>query len=174
MVFAQAEFTRRAQHALALDAAQLAQLDEERLAVFTRRKLGADEGARHLDADTRIGRTAHDVQQGALPHVDLAHAQAIGIRVLHGFLDFADHDARERRRHRTALFDFEAAHGERFGQCGAVEGRVAELAQPGFRELHLFDLDLVFLSVEGRACSYWNCERKRRSPSKKRRRSFTP
>ena len=47
---------------------------------------------RHLDADARIRRAADDVQQRALPHVDLAHAQAVGVRMLHGFLDLADHD----------------------------------------------------------------------------------
>jgi hypothetical protein len=48
---------------------------------------------RHLDAHPCIGRTTDDVQQAALPCIDLAHAQAIGIGVLHGLPDFADHDA---------------------------------------------------------------------------------
>ena len=52
----------------------------------------ADQGARHLDAHARVRRAADDVEQGALPHVHLAHAQAVGIGVLDGFLDFADHD----------------------------------------------------------------------------------
>ena len=42
--------------------------------------------------------------------------------------------------------------------------RIAELAQPGFGELHA-------RAVVGR---HANCGRKRRSPSKNRRRSFTP
>ncbi len=48
--------------------------------------------ARHPDAHARIGRAAHDVEQGALPHVDLAHAQAVGVGVLDGLLDLADDD----------------------------------------------------------------------------------
>ena len=45
VVVAELELARRAQHALALDAAQLAQLDQEGLAVFARRQLGADQRA---------------------------------------------------------------------------------------------------------------------------------
>ena len=164
VVVAELELARRAQHALALDAAQLAELDEEGLAVVARRQLGADQRQRHLDADARVGRAAHDVEQGALPRVDLAHAQAIGVGMLHRFLDLADHDLGEGRRHRPALFDLEAAHRERLGQFGAGKRRVAELAQPGLWKLHLVVLVLV----------YWNWLRKRRSPSKNRRRSFTP
>ncbi len=42
VVFRQLQFARRAQHALRLDAAQLADLDFERLAVLARRQHGAD------------------------------------------------------------------------------------------------------------------------------------
>ena len=45
------QLARRAQHALALDATQLAELDAQRLAaLLDRRQLGADQRARHLHA----------------------------------------------------------------------------------------------------------------------------
>ena len=63
VIFRQLQLARRAQHALALDAAQLRQLDRERLAArFRRRQLRADERDRHLDARRHIRRAAHDVE----------------------------------------------------------------------------------------------------------------
>jgi hypothetical protein len=66
MVVRKFQFARRAQHAEALDAAQLADADLERLAVVTRRQLGADQRQRHADADTRVRRTADDLQRPVL------------------------------------------------------------------------------------------------------------
>ena len=73
VVIVQLQFFGRAQHALAFHAAQLAQLDQKRFAIFTRRQLGADQRARHFDADTRIGRTADDIEQSASAYIDLAN-----------------------------------------------------------------------------------------------------
>ena len=136
VVFAELEFARRAEHALALDATQLAELDQEGLAILTGRQLGPHQRAGHLDADARVGRTADDVEQRIPADVDLAYAQAVRVGMLHGLLDLADDDAAERRRHGASLFDFEAAHGERLGQFGTGQRRVAELAQPGLGKLH--------------------------------------
>ena len=99
MVLAQLELARRAQHALALDAAQLAELDQERLAVLAGRQFGARPGRSGTLMPTRaFGAPQTMLSRRALPRVDLAHAQAVGVRVLGGFLDFADHDLGERRR----------------------------------------------------------------------------
>ena len=136
MVVGYLQLFGRAQHALAFHAAQLADFDQERFAVFTRRQFSPHHGARHTDAHAGIGRTTNNVQQGALPHVHLAHAQAVGVGVLHGFLDFTDHDFGERRSHRLELFHFKTRHGQGVGQLLGRQGRVAELAQPGFRKLH--------------------------------------
>ena len=181
VVFRQLELARRAQHALAFHAAQLAHLDEKRLAVITRRQFGTHQGAWHLDAHAGIGCATHDVQQGALPHIHLAHAQAVGIRVLDGFFDLAHNDLGERWGHGTQLLYFEARHGQRFSQFGRRQGRVAELAQPGFRKLHSRTLLYGRCAALGWPCAlrevgglYWNCDRKRMSPSKNRRRSLTP
>jgi hypothetical protein len=122
MVFRQLEFAGRAQHALAFHAAQLAHLDEERLAVVAGRQLGAHQRARHLDAHTRIGRATHDVEQGTLPHIHLAHAQAVRIGVLHGFLDFAHHNVGKGRRHGSQLFNLQAGHGQVSASSWVVSG----------------------------------------------------
>ncbi len=137
VVFAQLEFARRAQHALTFHATQLAQLDQERFAIITWRQLGAHQSARDLDAHARIGRTAHDVEQAALPHIHLAHAQAVGVGVLLAGFDFAHNDLGERRRHRLQFFNFQTSHGQGVGQLLAAQGRVAEGAKPGFGELHV-------------------------------------
>ena len=97
--------------------------------------LGATE--RHLDAGTRVRRTADDIEQGALPGVDLAHAQAVGVGMLNDFLDFADHDARERRRDRAQFFHLQPAHGEGVGNLLRGQRRIAEFTQPGLGKLHL-------------------------------------
>ena len=136
MVFGELELARRAQHALAFHAAQLADLDEEGLAVLAGRQFGAHQGAGHADAHARIGRAANDVEQLALTHVHLAHAQAVGVGVLLGVLDLAHHDLGERGRDGLQFFDLQPRHGQGVGQFLGGKRRVAELAQPGFRKLH--------------------------------------
>ena len=70
------------------------------------------------------------------PASDLAHAQAVGIGVLHRLDDLGDDHACERRRDGAGVFDLQPGHGQQLGQFGGGDGRVAELAQPGFGELH--------------------------------------
>jgi hypothetical protein len=131
------QFLGRAQHALAFDSAQLAHFDDKRLSVFTWWQFSAHHGTWHTNAHTGVGCTTDDIQQAALPHIHLAHAQAVGIGMLHSFLDFADHDLGERRGHGLELFHFETSHGQCFSQLLGRQGWVAELAQPGFRKLHV-------------------------------------
>ena len=137
VIVGELELARRAQHAVAFHAAQLADLDVKRLAVLARRQLGADERAGHADARAGVGRAADDGEQLRTARIDLAHAQAVGIRVGLGLLDFAHDDAGERRRGRPGLFHLQARHGERVGQLPRAQGRIAEFAQPGFRKLHV-------------------------------------
>ena len=145
VVFGQFEFARRAQHALAFDAAQLADLDQERFAVFAGRQLGTHQRTGHPDADARIGRTTDDGEQTGLPHIHLAHAQAVGIGMLHGFHDFTDNDVGEWRRNWLEFFNLKSGHGQGFGELLGAERRVAKFAQPGFWELHGVDLVLLFV-----------------------------
>ena len=140
------QFFGRAQHALALNPPQFSDLDQEGLSVFARWQLGPHHGAGHPDANASIGRTANDVEPSALPHIDLAHAQAVGIGMLNSFLDFTNNNFGKRRRHRHSLFHFKTGHGQGIGQLLGGQGRVAEFAQPGFGKLHRLD------SVVSRAC----------------------
>jgi hypothetical protein len=57
--------------------------------------------------------------------------------MLLGLDDLGHHDVRERRRHRAHLFHLQAGHGQQIGQLLGGDRWVAELAQPGFRELHV-------------------------------------
>ena len=143
MVFAEFELPGRTQHALAFHTAQLALLDAHRLAIgisgIRGWQLSTHQGQRHADADTGVRCTANNLQQPLRRMhtcVDLADAQTIGIRVLHSLDDFCHHDVGKGRRHRTHGFDLQAGHGEQVRQLSGRNGRVAKLAQPGFRELH--------------------------------------
>ena len=63
VIVGELELPRRAEHAAALDAANLADLDlEGGTALFHRRQLGTDEGAGHLDAGPHVGRAADDLE----------------------------------------------------------------------------------------------------------------
>ena len=84
--------------------------------------------------------------------------------MLNRFNDFTHDDFAERRGDGLEFFDLKAGHGERFSQLAGAQGRVAEFAQPGFRKLHDEPCSLI----------YWNCDKKRISPSKNKRKSFTP
>ena len=137
VVFGQLEFTRRAQHALAFHAAQLAHLDQERFAVFARWQFGTDQCAGHTDADPRVRCAANNVQQLGLADIHCADTQAVSVRVLFSRLDFAHHDVGERWRNRLELFHLQTRHGQGFGQLFSAQVRVAEFAQPGFRKLHV-------------------------------------
>ena len=90
VVFRDLKLARRTQHSLAFNTAQLPNLDEKRLAIFARWQDRTNQRARHLDANPRIGCAANDVEQGSLPHINLAHLQLVCIRVLDGGLDFTD------------------------------------------------------------------------------------
>ena len=142
VVFRQLEFARGAQHALTFYAAQLADLDQEGFAILARRQLGTDQCARHLDAHARIRRTANNGQWTVLPHINLAHTQAVGIGMLHSFDDFSHHDAGERRSDCLEFFNLKSGHSERFSELLGAERWIAKFAQPGFRELH--DVALFF------------------------------
>ena len=174
VVFRQTQFPRRAQHAVAFYATQLAHLDFERLAIFTRRQFGANQCTGHLDAHARIGRAANDLQQFATARIDLAYAQAIGIRVLHGLFDFGHHNAAKSRRRRVKLFHLQPCHGERIGQLLRGKRRITKFAQPGFRKLHSVSLIQSLLKSVKAQIHQRNWLKKRTSPSKNRRKSFTP
>jgi hypothetical protein len=106
----------RTHHALRLHAAQLADLDFERLAVRAWRQHGAGLGANGFHACTHIRRAADDIEQGARADIDLAHVQAVRIRMAHDFDHFSDDHVGKRRRDGLDFFDFEAGHRQQVGQ----------------------------------------------------------
>jgi hypothetical protein len=91
--------------------------------------------------DAGVGRPADDLQRAVLAvraGVDRAHTQAVGVGVLVGGQDLGHHDAAERRRDGAQFLHLHAGHGQQVGQGLGVQCWVAELAQPRFRELHVF------------------------------------
>ena len=142
MVVRQLQLPCRAQHALALDTAQLIQRDLERHTVVARRQLGTDQRARHLDSRTHVRCAADDGQRRAGAGIHLTHRQPIGVRMAVGAKHFGDDDIREWRRGGSHLFHLHAGHRQQVGQLGGGDGRVAEFAQPRLGELHRFGLPL--------------------------------
>ena len=132
MVICNLEFFGGAQHALAFDPTQLAHFDFEGFTVFGRWQLCPHQGTRNFDAHTGVGCTTDDVEQAALPHVDLTDAQAIGVWVLHSRFDFTHHDPSKGRRNSLKVFNLQPRHGQGIGECLSREGGVAKFAQPGF------------------------------------------
>ena len=155
MIVSNFQFFGRAQHALAFDATQLANLNEEGFAIFARGQLCTHHGARNANANASVGRTANNVEQCRLTHIHLAHAQAVCIGVLLCTFDFTNHHIRKWRRHGLKFFNLQARHGERFSELFCIEGWVAKLTQPGFRKLH----GLLIIEIDSRS------ERRRRRTS---------
>ena len=136
VVIGNLQFFGRAQHALAFDATQFPHLDDKGLAIFTRWQLGPHQSAWNPNAHTGVGCATHDVEQTALPHIDLANPQAVGIGVLLGRHDLSHHNFGERWGNGLKFFHFQTRHGQRVGQLLCRQVRIAKLAQPGFRKLH--------------------------------------
>ena len=127
----QAEFVRTAQHPLALDATQLADLDHK-----IRRKLGTRERDGHLVADAVIFCTAHDLPLRAAAVVHFADAQTIRIRMLRGFLDFADDDVCDGAAGGLDALDFHARHREEIHECRHGRREFDEFTEPVERDFH--------------------------------------
>ena len=141
MVFGQFQLARRAQHALAFDTPQHAQLDlEGRRIIGWRWQLGTHQRARHLDAHAHVRCAADDAERGTCTDVHLADIELVGIRMSLDCQHLAHDDMREGRRHSACGFHLHACHGQQVGQRGGVDGRVAELAQPRLGKLHLVSL----------------------------------
>jgi hypothetical protein len=132
VVVAELQLAARAQHAVALLAADLAGL--ERDAGAGNEAAGRGEDALHAGA--RVGRAAHDLDDRAGAGVDLAQPQAIGVGMLHGLDDMADDEALQRFGRVADALDLEAQHGEAVAQLGQARGGVEMLAEPGQGELH--------------------------------------
>ena len=140
MIGGNAQFTGAAKHAVGFDTAHLDRLDQEWLAILTRRQLGADQRAWDFDASPGIRRTTDDLQRccRVRPYVDRTQREFVRVRMLLAGDDLADDDLGERRRSRRHLLHLQPGHRERVGEFVRRHGRVAEAAEPGFGELHKF------------------------------------
>jgi hypothetical protein len=107
VAFAKAELARAAHHAVAIDAAEFADLDFE-----IAREDGAGERQRDFVADGVIFCAADDLDGLAIAGVHFADAEAVGIRVLGGFEDLGYYDAGDIGAAVVDFFDFDAGQGE--------------------------------------------------------------
>jgi hypothetical protein len=135
-LFRQLQFLGRAQHALRLDAAQLADLDFKRLAIGARRQHGASHGAHHFQARAHIRRAADDVEQVPVPTSTWQTFRRSAFGCFH-FAHVADHHVGERRRDRFHFFHFQAGHGQQMGQFVRSHLRIDHGTEPVFGELHI-------------------------------------
>ncbi|EDY21393.1 hypothetical protein CfE428DRAFT_0638 [Chthoniobacter flavus Ellin428] len=119
------EFFSAAHHALRFHAAQFADLDLE-----IRSQHGAGQGQRHLVAHLVIFRSADDLPRGTAAIIHLAHAQAIGIRVLHAFANLRHDDIRDIHPVRFHAFHFHACQREEIDELGHRRGEFNEFAEP--------------------------------------------
>ena len=132
MLVRQAELALGAQHAAALDAADLRFLEL--------RPGGGDHasGAREdaLHAGARVGRAAHHLESFAAPGIDGADAEPVGVGVRAGLDHVADHEFGERGGRIVDRVDLEPDHRQPFGDRLAPGVGIEMLAQPGQGELH--------------------------------------
>ncbi len=137
MILRELQLTRRAQHAKALHATQLADLDlERRSARFGRRQSRTDGSARHLDTRRHVRCTTYDGQRLAGAGIDLTDVQTVSIRVTGDFEHLGHDHAGKRRRDGIGFLDFEPGHRQGMRQRVRRQIRVDQGTQPRFRELH--------------------------------------
>ena len=130
VILGEPELTCRAEHAAALDAPHLGDLD-----LHAARHRRARQGTGHPRARHHVGRTADDLGN-ALAGIHLADLELVRIGVRRHRTNLGNHDPVEGRCGRVGLLDFESGHGEPLADqaCGPV-GR-CEAAQPAFRNTH--------------------------------------
>jgi len=130
-ILRQAQFLRAAQHSLALDAAQLADLDCKISCQH-----GPRQGQRDLVAGLVILRPANDLARMPAAVVHAAHAQPVGVRVRVGFENLGDDDVWKIRAARLDRRDLETRAREQLDECfdTAVPGDV--ILEPTERNFH--------------------------------------
>ncbi len=129
-VLGKAELAGRAEHPERLHAPQLRLADLQ-----AARQLRTDGRERRLHARARVRRAADDLQ-GLGPRAHTAHAERVGVRVLHPLDDLAHHDARQRRRRRFDGLDLEARHREARGEVLRLGRDAQPILQPVDRDAH--------------------------------------
>ena len=103
----QADLGGGAEHAFGFHLAHDGLADGE-----TAGKLGAGKRAGNLVADLVVLRAANDLAESAFAAIDLRDFQAVGVRVLDGFLDLRDDDFVRRDAFGNDAFDLDTGEGE--------------------------------------------------------------
>ena len=148
MFVGQLHLAFRTHHSVAFDAADLADADGGVDARNIDAGLGHDDG----DAFAGIGRAADDLRLARVGE-NLAHAQAVGIRVRFGLENAADGEVGQPRGGVRDLFDLEAQIGQRLGDRVHRGGGVEVILEPGKREFHRDLPGLYGLRVRARHAS---------------------
>ena len=131
-IFADAQFGRRTEHALGLDAAQFGRFDLE-----LARKHRADLCKRSNQTRSRIRCAADNLLELPAAVLHLAQAQLVGVGMRLALRDAPDHDAGERGRCRLHRVDLETGHGEPVDQFFRGDpGEVHPFPEPFFAEFH--------------------------------------
>ena len=121
----------RAQHAKRLHTTQPGWLDRH-----VARQHRAHHCQWHLDANTRIGRTADDLQQARLTGIHHAYLQAIRFGMPRGRNDLRNHDLAQRIAQRGDFLDLQAGHGQGARQRIAIGADLDQFAQPILGKFH--------------------------------------
>ena len=158
MIIRHPQLAARAQHSFAFDSAHLGALDVKLFTLGIWRESRSHQGARHFHARRNVGRTADNIKQLRLTHINLTDVEPVSVRVFFKRFDLCDDDAFKRRGGSDTLFDFEAGHRKSMRQRLARQRWIDEAAQPSFGEFH----------------GSLNCCKKRISPSKNKRKSSIP
>ena len=145
VIFVDAEFARRTEHAHRNHTAQLALFDAE-----VAGEHGTDRSAGDFDAGTDIRCAADDLQRFAGTGIDFADVQMVRILMIAAREHLTHYDAGKGRRNGTNLFNLKTRHRQGIGQLIRAERRIDILAQPFFSENHLCLGGLVELTQEAK------------------------
>ena len=143
VVVRQLQLAGRAQHALALLAADLARADDR-----AAREGRAHRGERHDHPRAHVGRAAHDAQLAGAA-VDATEREAVGVGMARDLEHPRHHHPRERAPVGLDALDVEAAPSERLGHPLGCGVELDPLAQPGDRQLHR-----ILRTGSGTACRF--------------------
>ncbi len=131
MLIGEAHFPLRYQHAVAFHTADLARLKPQ----VRSRNIGAGGGEDAFHAGAGIGGAADDLHD-TFPRINLAHPQAIRIRMLNRLNNMGNREGGQFPRPVGNFFHLKAYGGQPFGQFVKRRVILKMFFQPGNREFH--------------------------------------
>ena len=133
MLVGEFEFRGRTQHAVGIDAADVAFGQRDLL----RRDVGSDRREHALHARARVGRAADDLNRRAGARVHHADAQTVGVRMLLRLDDMGDDEILQRVGGIAHFFDLEADARQRVDDFGEGSVGLKTRLEPGQGQFHL-------------------------------------